>query len=265
VPIEAVTFDFWNTIAVEPVPGSMRDARHAAVLEACREQGLELDGAHVADRVAEVIRDRERSWHEGVHISPAEGAQRLVAALGLEPAAGEAVAEAFLGVGRRAELGLAPDIAPTLERLRADGLALGIVCDAGFTGGAILRELLSSRNLLHHFSGWAFSDEVGAYKPAPAIFEAALGTLGAEPAAAVHVGDLRRTDVAGARAVGMHTIRYRGLADDSGPGAEADFVVDRHRELPALVASLASRPLTPDARGTDSSGRGPRGRACGSG
>ena len=238
MPIEAVTFDFWNTIAVEPVPGSMRDARHAAVLAACESCGLEMDSDHLAGHVAEVIRSRERSWEEGVHVSPAEGAQQLVAALGLEAPAGEAVAAAFLGVGRDAELGLAPEIVPTLERLHADGLAIGIVCDAGFTGGAILREFLASKGLLPHFSGWGFSDEVGADKPAPEIFEAALGMLDAEPAAAVHVGDLRRTDVAGARAIGMRSIRYRGLADDPEPGPEADFVTDNHRELPDLIASL---------------------------
>jgi FMN phosphatase YigB (HAD superfamily) len=236
--IEAVTFDFWNTIAVEPVPGSMRDARHAAVLETLESHGVDLDADHLAEHVAEVIRSREQSWAEGVHVSPAEGAQRLVAALELEAAVGEAVAEAFLAVGRGAELGLAPDIGPTLERLRADGLRLGIVCDAGFTGGAILRDFLASKGLLEHFSGWGFSDEVGAYKPDPRIFEAALSMLDAKPAAAVHVGDLRRTDIAGARAIGMRSIRYRGLADDPDPGPEADFVLDDHRDLPGLVASL---------------------------
>jgi FMN phosphatase YigB (HAD superfamily) len=239
MPIEAVTFDFWNTIAVEPVPGSMRDARHAAVLAACASNGLEMDAETLAGHVTAVVRSREQAWTEGVHVSPTEGAQRLVAALGLEPAAGEAVAEAFLGVGRGARLGLAPEIGPTLERLRADGLVLGIVCDAGFTGGAILRDFLASHGLLDHFSGWGFSDEVGVYKPAPEIFESALSTLDTEPAGAVHVGDLRRTDIAGARAIGMRTVRYRGLADDPDPGPEADFVTDRHRELPDLVASIA--------------------------
>jgi putative hydrolase of the HAD superfamily len=236
--VRAVTFDFWNTIAVEPVPGSMRDARHAAVLAACESNGLEMDADTLAGHVTEVVRSREQAWTEGIHVSPTEGAQRLVAALGLQPAAGEAVAEAFLGVGRGVKLGLAPEIGPTLERLRADGLLLGIVCDAGFTGGAILRDFLASEGLLEHFSGWGFSDEVGAYKPAPEIFESALAMLNAEPAAAVHVGDLRRTDVAGARAVGMRTVRYRGLADDPDPGPEADFVTDSHRELPSLVGSL---------------------------
>ena len=238
MPIRAVTFDFWNTIAVEPVPGSMQDLRHAAVVEALEAHEVEVDAERLAGHVDEVIRHREGAWVEGVHVSPAEGAARLVAALELEEAAGAAVAEAFLGVGRGAELGLAPEIGPTLERLRAAGLVLGIVCDAGFTGGAILREFLAGKGLLEHFSGWGFSDEVGAYKPDPRIFEAALGALDVSAAEAVHIGDLRRTDIAGALAMGMRAIRYRGLAEDRGPGPEADFVLDDHRDLPALIASL---------------------------
>jgi FMN phosphatase YigB (HAD superfamily) len=238
MPIRAVTFDFWNTLAAEPARGAMREARHAAVLAACESLGL----AHTAERVdasvAEVIRGREASWAEGVHLSPAEGAERLVDALELDAAARTTVAEAFLGAGRGVPLTLAPEIGATLERLTGAGLALGIVCDAGFTGGAILRAFLADQGLLPYFSGWGFSDEVGTYKPAPEIFAAALGMLGAAPADALHIGDLRRTDVAGARAFGMASVRYRGLADDPEPGPEADFVIDDHRELPGLVAAI---------------------------
>jgi FMN phosphatase YigB (HAD superfamily) len=62
--------------------------------------------------------------------------------------------------------------------------------------------------------------------------------LDASPADAAHGGDLRRTDIAGARAIGMRSIRYRGLSDDTSTGPEADSVIDDHRELPDLIASL---------------------------
>jgi putative hydrolase of the HAD superfamily len=238
MPIRAVTFDFWNTIAAEPKKGAMKEARHTAVLEACESLGLEHTAEQIGTTVQEVIRHREAAWAEGVHLSPAEGAGRLADALELDAAQRATVAEAFLGAGRGVDLNLAPQIGATLERLSGDGLALGIVCDAGFTGGAILRAFLADQGLLPYFSGWGFSDEVGTYKPAPEIFAAALGMLGAVPADAVHIGDLRRTDIAGARAFGMRSIRYRGLADDPEPGPEADFVIDDHRELPAVVASI---------------------------
>ncbi|MBS1886531.1 MAG: HAD family hydrolase [Actinobacteria bacterium] len=238
MPIRAVTFDFWNTIAAEPVRGAMQEARLAAVLGACRDRGVEAEDERVEASLTAVVRGREEAWAEGRHVSPAEGAALLAAALGVDGEAGEAIGAAFLEAGRGSRLALAPEIGATLGRLREEGIALGIVCDAGFTGGAILREFLEAEGLLGHFSGWGFSDEVGTYKPAPEIFAAALGMIGAAPGDAVHVGDLRRTDIAGARGFGMGSVRYRGLVDDPEPGVEADFVIDSHRELPALLAEI---------------------------
>lgn len=237
-PIEAVTFDFWNTIAHEP-PGTMTEARRRAVAAACEEGGAEVEAERLLAGLEKVGTAHHASWAEGVHFPPRQAAEMLVRALGLEGAAEELVAEAFLTAGRGAELKLAPHVGACLAELDRRGVRLGIVCDVGFTGGALLREFLDRAGLLDRFAGWAFSDEVGHYKPSAQIFEAALGALEAEPGAAMHIGDLRRTDVAGAAAVGMKTVRYRALQDDPDPGVEADFVLDDHRELPPLVARLS--------------------------
>jgi FMN phosphatase YigB (HAD superfamily) len=233
--IEAVTFDFWNTIARVP-PGAMTEARRRAVTAACEECGVEVEAELLARSLEEVGRRWEDSWAAGEHLHPRESAAILVGALGVEGAAEDLVAEAFLGAGREAELELSPHIGTVLRALGDRGLRIGIVCDVGFTRGELLRGLLEREGLLEHFSGWAFSDEVGHYKPSPRIFEAALGALGAEPTAAMHVGDLRRTDVAGAAALGMRTGRYRGMHDDPAAGVEADFVLDSHLELLDVIA-----------------------------
>jgi putative hydrolase of the HAD superfamily len=238
--IEAVTFDFWNTIATVPA-GAMSAARERAVAAACASHDVEVEADLLLESLQRVGLDWERSWAEGRHLSPHEAAATLVRALGVEGAAREMVAEAFLGAGREVELELAPGIGPCLEALSERGLRLGIVCDVGFSGGELLRELLDAEGLLAHFSGWGFSDEVGHYKPAPQIFEAALGALEAGPGEAAHVGDLRRTDVAGAAALGMRTVRYRGINDDEGDadsGPEADHVLDSHAELPDVIDRL---------------------------
>lgn len=168
----------------------------------------------------------------------------LVRSLGLEGSAAERAAEAFLTVARNAPVELAVDIRSSLEALQGRGIQLGIVCDAGFSGGEVLRQLLDREGLLAYFSGWAFSDEVGHYKPAPQTFEAALGALDADPATAMHVGDLRRTDIAGASALGMRTVRYRALHDDPDVEGriEADFVIDSHRELLELIDRIEDQP-----------------------
>ncbi len=237
--IEAVTFDFWNTIARVPT-GAMSEARERAVAAACESQDVRVEAELLTASLEEVGLSWERSWASGHHLPPREAAESLVRALGVEGAVREMVAEAFLGAGREVKLELAPDIGACLEALREREIRLGIVCDVGFSGGELLRELLGGEGLLDHFSGWAFSDEVGHYKPAPQIFEAALESLGAEPASALHVGDLRRTDVAGAAAHGMRTVRYRGMNDEgeADAGPEAEFVVDSHGELLDVIVSL---------------------------
>jgi FMN phosphatase YigB (HAD superfamily) len=240
-PVKAVTFDFWNTIACARLDTTMVEVRREAVFAACDACDVEVEAELLAGTLAEVTASYERSWSVGTHFHPNEGAEMLVRALGVEGTARETVAEAFLTAGRGAKLKLSPDIRPCLEELRERELSIGIVCDVGFTGGELLRESLDREGLLGHFAGWAFSDEVGHYKPSPRMFEAVLCALGAQADEAVHVGDLRRTDVAGARAVGMGTVRYRGLYDDLGEdgGQEADFVIDSHRELPDLIGRIA--------------------------
>ncbi len=234
--IAAVTFDFWNTIAGVP-PGAMAEARRRAVTAACEACGAEVSADLLADALESVRLHWEESWAAGRHLHPRDGAAMFTRALGIDGSAAETVADAFLGALDDVPLELSPHIDACLEALAAQGLRLGIVCDAGFSGGEMLRSLLAREGLLERFQGWGFSDEVGHYKPAPQIFEAALGALGARPSEAMHVGDLRRTDVVGAAGLGMKTIRYTGMHDDvdTAGGVEADFVVDSHRDLPALV------------------------------
>ncbi|HVY97636.1 MAG TPA: HAD family hydrolase [Solirubrobacterales bacterium] len=241
--IEAVTFDFWNTIAREP-PGTMSERRRRAVAAACEQCELVVEAELLAASLEEVGNAYQASWRSGTHFHPWQGAEMLAAALGAEGEARELVSEAFLSAGRDAELALSPGIRECLAALDGRGVRIGIVCDVGFTGGELLRGFLAREGVLGHFSGWAFSDEVGHYKPAAQIFEAALSALGAEPGAALHVGDLRRTDVAGAAAMGMRTVRYRALYDDAGAegGPEADFVLDSHGDLPPLLDRLATAP-----------------------
>jgi len=238
--IRAVTFDFWNTIARVPT-GAMSEARRRAVAAACAGCEVEVEPKLLAAALEEVGESWERAWAEGVHLHPRDGAEMLVRALGVEDAAGQLVAQAFLDAGREVDLELAPGIGAALEELGERGFRIGIVCDVGFSGGELLRGLLAEKGLLDHFHGWSFSDETGHYKPAPQSFEAALASLGARPEEAMHVGDLRRTDGAGAAALGMRAVRYRGFNDAAATesGVEADFVVASHAELVEVVARLS--------------------------
>ena len=56
------------------------------------------------------------------------------------------------------------------------------------------------------------------------------------PDRVAHVGDLRRTDIAGALAMGMIAVRYAGVFDDPAEnGPEATLTISHYSELPALL------------------------------
>ena len=143
----------------------------------------------------------------------------------------------FDEVGRSAPLRLAPGVEDCIRRLKEADIRIGIVCDVGMTASPTLRERLDMFGVLRYFDHWSFSDEVGCFKPWPAVFEHALAGLGVdEPGNAAHVGDSRRTDVAGAQAMGMTAVRYTYFVDapaDSGP--EAHHVLDDHGKLAAAL------------------------------
>ena len=90
--------------------------------------------------------------------------------------------------------------------------------------------------LSHLFKESFSAAKVGRSKPAPDMFHAALEWAGAEPAAAVHVGDHPRDDIAAADAVGMHTVWVPHHSHDH----------DRHgapERVSATASSLADVPL----------------------
>ncbi|HEX8004221.1 MAG TPA: HAD family hydrolase [Mycobacteriales bacterium] len=231
--IEAVTFDFWNTLCFED-RGHLRGRRLDAFSGLLEEAGFATER-----EVLELAMDRswqrfEQRWTTGQQFAFAEAAAEIVADLGydLPPAVHEALVEAFGRAGDDAEIHLTPNVADVVRGLKDLGLKVGIVCDVGMTPSVTLRRHLERHGLLDAFDHWSFSDEVGCYKPDARIFTHALDGLGARAEATAHVGDLRRTDVAGARAMGMTAVRYTGVFnDDSQPEPEGDHVIRDHREL----------------------------------
>lgn len=94
---------------------------------------------------------------------------------------------------------LAPGAVAALTRLRAAGVRVA-VCSNFDTR---LRPILSALGVDALFDACVVSAEVGAEKPSPLIFEAAVRALGVSAAECVHVGDDRRNDVWGGRDAGV--------------------------------------------------------------
>jgi 2-haloalkanoic acid dehalogenase type II len=82
------------------------------------------------------------------------------------------------------------------------------------------------------------AEEVGASKPAPDMFHAALEKSGVLPRQIVHVGDNPEHDIKGAQDVGMHTV-WVNLRNAEWPNFErADAEINNLSQLPEVISEL---------------------------
>lgn len=242
--LRAVTFDYWQTLLWEE-PGGLRSGRVAAWAGILDEAGVAVD-EHTLDAAHEsAFVEASASWRNGVQYTADHAAQHVLERLGLDVPAdvARAFVDAYSSAGSRTVLHVVPGLREVLEQLRSLDIRVGIVCDVGLTPSPVLRDHLERRDLLRLFDAWAFSDEVGEYKPSRKPFEHVLAAMGVEDAtAAVHTGDNRRTDVAGARGMGMTSVRFAGVFDDQTEHPEADLVVGSHAEMLDLLGLGAGLP-----------------------
>ena len=242
--IEAVTFDYWQTLVAERL-GDMRTAQIDRFEATLAEGGQPRDRAVLEAAFTANWARFERNWQENLgQYSPTDSVDFLLGNLALDGSGGlrERLIDGFRLAGEQVPLRLAPGIVACLEVLASAGVRVGIVCDVGLTSSPTLRTRLEGFGLLRYFGAWAFSDETGWFKPAAEAFAPALEGLGvSDPSRVAHVGDNRRTDVAGALALGMVAVRYTGLGHDEthapvgDAGPEAPHVIADHRELPGIL------------------------------
>jgi putative hydrolase of the HAD superfamily len=252
-----VTFDCWATLLYETDPRRAPSVR-ARIL-------AELTGAEeslAAAALASAWRRHQVEWHRRVVFAGGDITRHALATLGasLTP---DRLAELVTRLESEVlehEVRAVEGAREILESLRRAGIRRALICDTGFAPGAVVRRLLDRTGLLDLLEVTVFSDELGVPKPHARAFTTALAALGVSPESAIHVGDLRRSDIAGARAAGMASVRFRGRHDDgaSGPSAyggvidcaaagcdpacsspEADVVVGSYAELGELLAPLA--------------------------
>jgi putative hydrolase of the HAD superfamily len=256
--MRAVTFDCWGTLISDRGFEQAMAGRVQALSDAAG-----IDEVAAADLLDRAWREHHAAWLDTKQYGSAGMARFCTTELGITDAeVCERLQDAMEEAGHLGSQFALAGAVDSLRTLRAAGIRTALVCDAGFTPGRIVREFLDEHGLLEHLEFCAFSNEVGAPKPDPSIFLAALAAIDTAPEDAVHVGDLLRTDVLGARRLGMATVRITQIADDAlrgfswdpnaglgdqgrgeGPKAtspydDADEVVSSHAELPAALRRL---------------------------
>ena len=246
--IRAITFDFWDTIVID---GSDEPKRAALGLPSKRQARLQLFMDELLRHHPDLAPERivqafnqtnawfDRRWKQD-HVTPtvAERLRQAYAYLELEPTPG--FADLVQSI-EEMEVRIPPDFAAgvhqALQEL-AHHYRLGLISDAVHTPGRGIRQLLQSQGLLELFSCTVFSDEVGASKPSPVVFQRAAEELGVPLEQVVHVGDRESNDVAGPLAVGMRALLFTGIVDRGSehtrPLAGCQDYAESPRLLPAI-------------------------------
>ena len=143
------------------------------------------------------------------------------------------------------EVAAVPGARDTLRRLRPHYRLL-VATNADLSSGPDVRAALARVGLDGFIDAVVSSRDVGAAKPDPAFFAAALRMAGVNgkavaPAHAVMVGDRTDNDVGGAQSAGLRAVWYnpaRHPLPDGAPAADAE--VARLSELPAALARLGA-------------------------
>jgi FMN phosphatase YigB (HAD superfamily) len=225
--IRAVTYDCWGTLLKD------RDWEGAMVKRTgALRRFLDLEQTEAEALLEEAWAKHDEAWKQVETFGPGRMAAYCLEARGIDDDASIAeLTKDFEEASLEAGVEPVEGALETITALESANLRVGLVCDTGFTPGRVVRNLLDEAGLLDRLEVTCFSDEIGVPKPGGDIFAKALAGLGARPPEAIHVGDLKRTDIAGAHDVGMHAARFRGVHDDLSDAPEAEMVFDRHDEL----------------------------------
>ena len=222
--ITAVTFDFWNTLYGEDSDAlAERTDRRTAIVQgffSAAGRKVTSDDARVtvmavASTINKLRVEEQRCLGHG------EAGEAIAAQLGYQIGYEKAVvlAESISAIVLRHPPSPLDGAGMLLSGL-AGKVRLGLISDTALSMGKHLREVMAGHGLADYFDQCTFSDETLTTKPMSRQFLHTLHMLGVTPDQAVHIGDLEKSDIFGAKAVGMRTIR---IGETSSP-SDADAV-----------------------------------------
>lgn len=233
--LRAVLFDAGNTLVHLDYP---RLARRVSSVT-----GIPLTGEGLFARSGEAALLMERA-----NATDRERASRYLEQLfilsGVPESEINLVRDTLLALHREKHLwsGVEADIAPTLDRLLAGGLRLGVVSNSDGRAD----EALIAAEIRDRFEFVVDSQLVGFEKPDRRIFDFAFQQLGFGPDDVTYIGDLYEVDVVGARNAGMDVILLDPLGKHRGRDVRTAANVSQAADL--LLAATDSPSETTHGR-----------------
>jgi putative hydrolase of the HAD superfamily len=231
MPIEVITFDLDNTLwDVDPALLRAEDAQRAWLL-------AHRPGAIEAYDHEGLWQFKQSVWKRHPHLLHNVSQMRIQMLFELQVAAGyddeasrSGAEEAFAAfLEERHRVVLYEEALGVLQSL-SRSYRLGALTN----GNADIYKTDAGE----YFDFAFLAEEVGASKPAPDMFHAALERAGVEPVQMVHVGDNPEHDIAGAKAVGMHTVWMNSQSREWPGGERADREIDNLLQLPDAITGI---------------------------
>jgi putative hydrolase of the HAD superfamily len=220
--IRAITFDFWNTLAVDSQPVKVRYMAAERMAGEFDENGYSVGIEQIIDAFAKARQIAYAHQEDmGRDFTPEQQLEWILDHLGIDK--GTVNMHALIMHYTTSLLEIPPSFVPglgdILKRL-SETYRLALICNTGRTPGWVVRQVMDREGILGYFCTTIFSNEVGIAKPNKRIFYMAAERLGVAPANIIHIGDDRHTDIFGASAAGFKTGWYNPK------GIERDFECD---------------------------------------
>lgn len=237
VPYRAVSFDCWNTLVCLTKPERSFRRRYERVYHALARHRPNLRRGTSDAALTEAW----QAHADAVTRGEAGGAQLVAthvsAAIGVEPTSAlRSELVAALSVLENSDVQLLPGALDTLRLVRERGAPTALVCNTGLITAAATRQMLARLEVAPWLSVITLSEELGASKPHPSLFQHTLDALGVPASRCVHIGDSPTADVAGAREAGMDAILFG--APMGSTGKRAGWSTRDHGELQAHLAGV---------------------------
>ena len=231
--IAVITFDLDNTLwDVEPALVRAEEAQQAWLLEhrPGAAEAFDHDGLFEFKKTV-WKRHPELKHHVSLMRTQMLKELQLAAGYGEEEAAAGAEAAFAVFLAERHRVQLYEEALGILETL-AKSYTLGALTN----GNADIYKT----DAAEYFDFAFLAEEIGASKPEPDMFHAALEHTGASAAEIIHVGDDPVHDIQGAQQVGMRTIWVNLRNKDWPGGLTADQEIRTLKDLPDAISQIAA-------------------------
>jgi putative hydrolase of the HAD superfamily len=246
--IKAITFDLWDTVFIDDSdePKRKSSGRQTKTME---RRNLVHKFANryspVSREIVNAVYDTADAafrsvWHEQ-HVTWTVPERLTIILNGLGQTLPEFEMDELIRLHEEMELEFRPDFIPGVhDAIKAlhKNYKLGVISDAIFSPGRVLRTLLEGESLLQYFKLFVFSDEIRHSKPEPTVFQTSFKGFDIEPGELVHIGDREHNDIAGPQALGAKAILCTAAIDRDSANTHAEAIFRNYKDLPNIIEQL---------------------------